>query len=284
MAVDEVLWNEAAAGGKCCWRFYRWSEPTLSLGYFQRYEERLSHPASRDCAVVRRLSGGGAILHDAELTYSLVLPARHPLAAKRLHLYRAVHGALIEALGRFGLRASLYGDNQSSRPKPTGCGRRDRKETGSPVPPAAAGGLEGASMHHTPPSTLNFQPSTPSQPFLCFQRRSEGDVVAAGVKIGGSAQRRSRGAVLQHGSVLLGRSAAAPELPSIADLTSAPPNNDQLIAAWREMLQRRLGLVFEPHSLGEIRRAACVKLADNKYAADRWTINRGRLCHPGRGG
>ena len=90
-----------------CLRFYGWSEPTLSLGYFQTYADRKEHPPSLPCAAVRRLTGGGAILHDAELTYSIVLPGSHPLAARRDELYRAIHGCLIEALGHFGITARL---------------------------------------------------------------------------------------------------------------------------------------------------------------------------------
>ncbi|NIL97050.1 MAG: lipoate--protein ligase family protein, partial [Planctomycetales bacterium] len=68
MAVDEVLLEWSAEEGCCCWRFYGWREPTLSLGYFQQYGQRWQHAASRDCPAVRRLTGGGAILHDRELT------------------------------------------------------------------------------------------------------------------------------------------------------------------------------------------------------------------------
>ena len=74
MAVDEALVDDAAARGTCWLRFYGWAEPTLSLGYFQGHEERLAHRPSRQCPVVRRMSGGGAILHDAEITYSLAIP------------------------------------------------------------------------------------------------------------------------------------------------------------------------------------------------------------------
>ncbi len=73
----------AVASGLASLRFYQWNQPTLSLGYFQSYEDRGRHAASQECTVVRRQTGGGAILHDRELTYSLILPATHPLGATR---------------------------------------------------------------------------------------------------------------------------------------------------------------------------------------------------------
>ena len=84
MAVDEALLLDASENGSASLRFYGWNAPTLSLGYFQRYDDRDLHAASRDCAVVRRQTGGGAILHDRELTYSLVLPPNHPLARAKM--------------------------------------------------------------------------------------------------------------------------------------------------------------------------------------------------------
>ena len=107
MAVDEMLLEQAQDAEVACLRFYRWSEPTLSLGYFQTYTDRKEHPPSLPCAAVRRLTGGGAILHDAELTYSIVLPGTHPLAAHRDKLYQAIHGCLIEVLKRLGITARL---------------------------------------------------------------------------------------------------------------------------------------------------------------------------------
>ena len=58
MAVDEVLLHLAAETQGAYLRFYRWSEPTLSLGYFQPYAQRRRHKSSRCCAVVRRTTGG----------------------------------------------------------------------------------------------------------------------------------------------------------------------------------------------------------------------------------
>ncbi len=71
MAVDAMLLQNAGLGEVPCLRLYHWSSPTLSLGYFQRIGDRLSHSASQSCSVVRRDTGGGAIVHHRELTYSL---------------------------------------------------------------------------------------------------------------------------------------------------------------------------------------------------------------------
>ncbi|MFH1922528.1 MAG: hypothetical protein ABIP48_21920, partial [Planctomycetota bacterium] len=227
MAVDEVLMEWSAAMGGCALRFYRWREPTLSLGYFQEYEDRKRHAASLDCAVVRRTSGGGAILHDAELTYSFTLPRKGHLALDRLALYEVAHITLIEVLAERGIAASLC----------RGPGE-----------------------------------STPSrQPFLCFERRAPGDVLVGQAKIAGSAQRGSPGAVLQHGSVLLKRSPAAPELEGLVDLTQTPIEAEYLVDAWQSKLGRRLGLTWHdgPLSGPEQRRAG--ELVEAKFGAAAWT-------------
>ncbi|MEZ6075112.1 MAG: hypothetical protein R3C56_05395 [Pirellulaceae bacterium] len=61
MALDQRLLEVAAAEQCVLLRVYRWSEPTLSLGYFQPYVQRLTHSHSSDLPVVRRATGGGAL-------------------------------------------------------------------------------------------------------------------------------------------------------------------------------------------------------------------------------
>ncbi len=232
MAVDEVLLEWSGRTGACGFRFYAWDEPTLSLGYFQAYDERAGHAPSRACPVVRRATGGGAILHDRELTYSLVVPRAHPLGAERLALYRAVHRALIELLALRGVAAGLA---QSP------CEPGDRRE-----------------------------------PFLCFQRRAPGDVVARGLKIAGSAQRRSRDAVLQHGSVLLGRSSAAPEIEALGDLAQVAADPAKLVEAWLPHLAAGLGVEWHREPLSPWERNRAEALVRSKYGCEDWTRNRGR--------
>ena len=83
MAVDEMLLEWASQSGRAAWRWYAWEEPTVSLGYFQNASDRARHGPSAGCAWVRRATGGGAIVHDCEWTYSCVLPIHHPAARHR---------------------------------------------------------------------------------------------------------------------------------------------------------------------------------------------------------
>src|SRR5436190_6027688 len=78
MALDEALLRSALERRVAGLRFYTWSEPTLSLGYFQAHAERRIDPLLADVAYVRRPTGGAAILHHRELTYALALPAGTP--------------------------------------------------------------------------------------------------------------------------------------------------------------------------------------------------------------
>lgn len=176
MAVDEVLLESALRHGVCSLRWYRWREPTLSLGYFQSPDDPLIDDRFTGLPVVRRLSGGGAILHDRELTYSCAIAPRHPLAAEPGSLYTAMHAAIVAELARVGVGVAPRG--------------------------VADKGLDAN--------------------FLCFSRGDANDLVIAGHKVLGSAQRRRRGAVLQHGSLLLERSPVAPEYPGIAELSGVP--------------------------------------------------------------
>ncbi len=126
MARDEALLEAVSAGhSPPTVRFYRWDPPTISLGYFQHFAEyeALPDPAG-GLAVVRRTTGGGAILHDREWTYAVAVPASHALVCRRAtRLYERVHDALIEALATIGVRAARCqaGDDSSAHRGPFFC-------------------------------------------------------------------------------------------------------------------------------------------------------------------
>jgi lipoate-protein ligase A len=229
MAVDTALIASVAAGGVCCLRFYAWSEPTVSLGYFQEIAARQSHPASTNCPLVRRPTGGGAIVHDREITYSFVAPVGHRLAVQAPAMYQLFHRELVAALADWDV-AAIVGDG--------------------PAAPAA------------------------EEPFLCFQRRAAGDVLVSGWKIAGSAQRRRRGAVLQHGSVLLSRSPAAPELPGLVELSGRRIETGDLIQAWRDRLSGQCQICWRPQPLDEREVKQAEQLVEETYTQRDWTHRR----------
>ncbi len=254
MAVDEVLLADAAENGIATLRMYQWIEPTLSLGYFQKYDDRRQHAASRECACVRRQTGGGAILHDRELTYSLALPGNHPLTRQTESLYASIHDAFIAAL------TPMLGGEHSRWILL----RRDR-EANLPAR---------------------------EEPFLCFQRRASGDVVlrsretliapgrdatrpaSPDWKILGSAQRRHRGAILQHGSLLLHTSLAAPELSGLSELVRTDVSTDKLSTAIIDAILRVLSLRMAPADLPPDLESNARQLANNKYGSASWTKRR----------
>lgn len=229
MAIDQALLELAETEGTATLRFYQWQPATLSLGYFQSAADREAHPASHGIDWVRRTTGGGAIVHDHELTYSLVVPQQHRWSTKNELLYDAVHEALIGVLQQdFGIRADRYGDiaNQSQLPKHCGL----TGESALPDSPPNAGDTSLV--------------ASPREPFLCFQRRSAGDLVFQGFKILGSAQRRFRKSLLQHGSLLLRQSRFAAELPGLADLCGLSLLPDDIANRWGQSISNALSIDF----------------------------------------
>ena len=220
MAIDAELLEASVNEGRAAVRIYRWSEPTISLGYFQTDDEVGGDSPLAGLPAVKRLTGGGAILHHHEWTYSCALPAGHSSVAAPYELYATVHRAIIAVLSGDGVTAHLRhpagGRRQPADP--------DNDETRSDV----EDGLRGL----TPAGS----------PFLCFLRGDPNDILLNGHKIVGSAQRRRKGAVLQHGSILMRASEFAPQIPGIQDLSvefqDSPQFGEQLAATIAVRLDR----------------------------------------------
>ncbi len=257
MAVDDALVESAVNDGVATLRLYQWL-PTLSLGYFQKYAERESHAASAGLPCVRRSSGGGALVHDRELTYSLALPATALTGVDTRSLYCHTHKAVIAAVAELGgdaSRLSLCDPEKQPRPE--------------------------------------------REPYLCFQRRADGDLLVEGpfpdqqeshedaigeprpsamaagairgrYKVCGSAQRKRRGALLQHGGVLLAQSPAAPELPGLAELGVLAVNPAELAPVLAGRLEVALDLSCQLGALRPTEAATARRIVADKYGADAW--------------
>ena len=196
MALDEVLLDSAMAANQPLLRFYGWTTPTVTLGYFQPAADRMARPSIAELAWVRRPTGGATLLHDSahEFTYALALPGEHAKAPDAANWICQMHYLIRDALSTLGVQA-----------RAVVCG-------------------EEAKLG----------------PVLCFQHQTPGDLLIAGRKIAGSAQRKVRGAILQHGSVALSQSPYTPELPGILELAgqslTATDVQEQLLQQFTKQL------------------------------------------------
>ena len=117
MAVDDALLLHAREFGKPVLRFYAWSEPAASFGYFQRYADVAKATPLRP--LVRRPTGGGIVPHDGDWTYSVVLPPGHFwYQLKAIESYRRVHEWVRTAFNETGVLAEL-----ASEPRREGAGQ-----------------------------------------------------------------------------------------------------------------------------------------------------------------
>jgi lipoate-protein ligase A len=229
MARDEAI-LQAVSNGQAppTLRFYRWSPPTISLGYFQRYSDytALAPPAGQ-LPVVRRLTGGGAILHDLELTYSLTLPLDHPLnhGCGPGGLYDVVHIAFAGLLAESGIQV-------------------------------ARGATDPAGASHR-------------GPFFCFERHGRHDLLLDGRKLMGSAQRRTRSAVLQHGSLILDSRFEQQRCACLARHTSV--NVDTWLPGLVERISGHPASELSPYTDEELRSADRLRA---RYEDPAWTRKR----------
>jgi lipoate-protein ligase A len=167
MAVDEELLARAQAGEKIpVLRFYSWDPSAVSIGRFQKIEEAVNAEACklRGIDIVRRITGGRAVLHSRELTYSIIARADDPLFPTNvLGTYKVIAAGLLQGLKDLGIPAEMV--SRASRNAVL-----VKKKIKDPA---------------------------------CFSSPSWYEIVVNDKKIIGSAQRRLSGAFLQHGSILL---------------------------------------------------------------------------------
>ena len=130
-----------------------------------------------------------------------------------------------------------------------------------------------AKLRTSVPCTSTRSSDSP-EPLLCFERRAVGDVLVNDTKICGSAQRRRQGAILQHGSVLLNTSAAAPQLSGLNDLAGVDISFDDLLNVWLRRLTTSLSAEFQSAPLAASDRARATQTEASKYTCAEWLHRR----------
>jgi len=252
MAIDEaILYTLAEGNGLPTLRFFQWEPPCLSLGYNQHWQE-VDEAAcwSLGYSWTRRPTGGKAILHTDEVTYSLIMPQDDPrIQGGIVESYRILSLGLLRGLERLDVQA-----NQAT------------KEDGVANSRAGKGGP------------------------VCFDTPSRYEITWQGKKLIGSAQLRRKKIVLQHGTLPLygnlnrilevlsfsdeERAMQAELLPqratTLAQVLGKELAYEEVTTALIEGFAKQLNLTLTEMPLTEAEQALANKLRAEQYANDSW--------------
>jgi lipoate-protein ligase A len=259
MALDEALleWNSQGKIPPVI-RFYGWNPATLSIGYFQKAEKEinLAEVKKQGLGFVRRPTGGRAVLHEHELTYSVIVSEEHPKMPKTVtEAYRVISEGILKGFHNLGLEAYFSVPITDE----------DRESLKSP------------------------------QSSVCFDASSWYELVVEGRKVAGSAQTRQKGVILQHGSILLDldedklfslfkfsndrvkermRKAFTSKAVAINDISSQKVSIDQARQAFKSGFEEGLNIQLESYKLTEAEIDYVNKIAKDRYENDEWNFRR----------
>ena len=120
MAVDVALLEHARSASVGVWRSYSWTKPTVSFGRHETVQDRFDQHslAAVGLDVARRPTGGRALLHHREVTYSVTMPLPASIPWKRA--YAAINRILLDALIALGVDAAIVPDNEPAPTRPNG--------------------------------------------------------------------------------------------------------------------------------------------------------------------
>ncbi|MDQ0218345.1 lipoate--protein ligase family protein [Peribacillus cavernae] len=259
MAMDEALLNWHSNGRiPPIIRFYGWDPATLSIGYFQKAEKEinLEEVKKQGAGFVRRPTGGRAVLHEHELTYSVIVNEEYPNMPKNVtEAYRVISEGILRGFKNLGLDAYF------AVPK------TDNEKAALREPRSS----------------------------VCFDAPSWYELVVEGRKVAGSAQTRQKGVILQHGSILLDldedklfsmfnfpndrvkermmRSFRAKAV-AIHDLTSRKIDIPQATEAFKKGFAEGLDIELQLYTLSDKQLVEINHLAKSKYESDEWNFMR----------
>ena len=186
MAADFNLLREAENGATPALRIYGWSRPTLSIGYAQSADDDVDIEfAERNAIpVVRRPTGGRAVLHDAELTYAVAMPDSSAFHGSLSQVYEFVTDALRQAILSFGVKLDTSVSDAPLRSNPCCFATRTRSEIsigGRKVSGSAQRRLKRSALQHG-----SVILSIDTQKYLsCLKWKSEAAKHNAAMKMGG---------------------------------------------------------------------------------------------------
>ncbi len=259
MALDEALLEWHAEGLiPPVIRFYQWEPAALSIGYFQRVERDIHLPAVKEMGLgfVRRPTGGRAVLHEHELTYSVIVSEDYPDMPKTVtEAYRVISEGILQGFRNLGLQAEFS----------------------------------------VPESDSQREALSQPKSAVCFDAPSWYELVVEGKKVAGSAQTRQKGVILQHGAILIDldedkyincfsyeseekrqkvKERLSQKAVSINKIVSKTIAVDQCIPAFKNGFESALNIQLTSFSLTPEQQKYVENLADTRYRSDEWNFRK----------
>jgi lipoyl(octanoyl) transferase len=259
MALDEALLNWHSEGSiPPVIRFYEWNTATLSIGYFQQVARDINMTAIKEqnLGFVRRPTGGRAVLHNEEITYSVIVSETYPeMPTSVTEAYRVISEGLLLGFQKLGLDAYFSVPDTQEK-------LDDLKKPKSAV---------------------------------CFDAPSWYELVVEGKKVAGSAQTRQKGVILQHGAILLdldeelllsvfqfdseeAKEKMRRKLPekavAINQLTNRSYTVEQCIAAFSKGFEEALQIKLIPYTLTKEQLQYVQQIERKKYLTDDWNFQK----------
>jgi lipoate-protein ligase A len=252
MAIDQALFESVQDGAPPVLRLYRWDPACLSFGRNQRtlgiYDAMAARVRGID--VVRRPTGGLAVLHDGELTYAVVAPAG--LLGGARNGYVAINEALVEAFRALGAPAGIGAGADTAAPSPDAlhpCFARP-----APGEVVARGRKLVGSAQRVERHTI----------------LQHGSILRTGDQAAVTDLQRPA-AQAPHGGAVL--AAATPGEITLAELLGGAPPWEQLAAAVHRAFAARFGISMRPARLSAPEAARAAELTP-WFESDEWTWRR----------
>lgn len=259
MALDEALLDWHSEGKiPPIVRFYGWSPPSLSIGYFQKVEKEINMEAVKKHGLgfVRRPTGGRGVLHEHELTYSVIVTEEYPDMPKTVtESYRVISEGVLKGFHELGMEA-----------------------------------------YFSVPETVEEKDSLKNpRSAVCFDAPSWYELVVEGRKVAGSAQTRQKGVILQHGAILLDldedklfslfkypservrermQKAFKNKAVAINDLRQEPVSLEEAKRAFKDGFQEGLNIDLQPYELSKEQLQYVHHLAKTRYESEEWNFKR----------
>lgn len=293
MARDEIaLWQMRASDAPLL-RFYRWNPACLSLGRFQKIGSIPPNDGEFGRDIVRRPTGGRAVWHQHEITYSVVLHEELLPANERsvTASYARISDGFLRGLQLLGIEAQIapaapnvvtpniaapFGATMNEPKSHTSSTRSLDAATADTVTVSTENSLQNAAA----PKTAAFKTAAPKTEISpnCFESATRADFVVDGRKILGAAQCRHGGAILQHGSLLLDadlsswRARAGGNLSRVVTLKTlgTEASRDEIIAALCAGIAASWNATLQKSDWSRAENAIATRLADEKYRRATW--------------